>query len=240
MNTENKNGQTAKEQNRHRGFYLVLAVCIIAIAGIVFAVMPPAEKAQNTETELSDVQKIDSPTLEEEEKERADAQQQAQASAAPSPSVTVEASPETQSSTVPQNMQRAELSILKPMSGAVSGEFQIDKLVFNSTLNIWQTHSGVDIVPDDQSEVCAALAGEVTGLVEDPSMGTLLTITHSDGIVTKYAGLSEVRVAQGDKVSKGDAIGVCGTPPFEAHMGTHLHFEVWDGSKPVDPQEVFE
>ena len=37
-----------------------------------------------------------------------------------------------------------------------------------------------------------------------------------------------------------DVIGVCGVPPFEADMGTHLHFEVWDGTSPVNPEEIFE
>jgi murein DD-endopeptidase MepM/ murein hydrolase activator NlpD len=71
-------------------------------------------------------------------------------------------------------------------------------------------------------------------------MGNMVVIKHSGNLVTKYAGLAEVRVKAGDKVQKGGVIGTCGTPPFEAHMGTHIHFEVWDGNTAIDPATVFE
>ena len=243
--SEKSNEQQVNKKIGKRGFYIVLAVCIIAVAGILFAAMTPqeTEKAEVKENEIRDVQSIESPTLDE-QLEKEDTEEESAKTDAPAETDESEADddmPASQESSVtPENMQRAEISIMRPLKGEILTAFEIDKLVFNSTLNIWQTHSGVDIVPADAAEVSAALAGEVESVENDPTMGIYVTIKHSDNLKTKYAGLTEASVEAGDKVEKGDVIGVCGTPPFEADMGPHLHFELWDGTSPIDPASVFE
>ena len=230
-NENNDPGATEKSFFKQKGFYIVLAICIIAVAVILFATLQSAPgETPNTQenAQAEDVENVRDQTLEE--------AQRPSATVSPDASAT----PDASASTVPRNRQKAQIVIAKPLEGDVAAVFCIDNLVYNKTLNIWQTHNGIDIVPKDSAEVKAALAGEVSEVLEDPAMGNMVVIKHSGKLITKYAGLAEVRVKAGDKVQKGDVIGTCGTPPFEAHMGTHIHFEVWDGDTAIDPAKVFE
>lgn len=239
-NNENNDSQNNdKGIFKTRGFYIVLAICIIAVASILIATLQnaPGETTNNQEQAQAEesVQNIENPNAQSLE----EAQKEQQAAATQSPMASASAATPNPTE-IPKNRQKAEIVIAKPVNGDIAAVFCVENLVYNKTLNIWQTHNGIDIVPKDNAEVKAALAGEVSEVVEDPSYGNMIVIKHSNNLVTKYAGLAEVSVKAGDKVQKGDVIGTCGTPPFEAHLGTHIHFEVWDGNKPIDPAEVFE
>jgi murein DD-endopeptidase MepM/ murein hydrolase activator NlpD len=232
MNTEkNNSGEHGKGILKQKGFYIAIAICIIAVASILLATMQGATGAKPSEQaagspSAQNVQNIEAPNL-------AQAEEAALKSPMPSASATASASE------VPKNYQKAQISIQKPVDGDIAAVFCVDKLVYNKTLNIWQTHNGIDIVPRDNAEVKSALAGEVAQVIDDASWGNTVVINHADNLVTKYAGLADVKVAVGDKVQQGDVIGTCGTPPFEENMGTHLHFEVWQSGKPVDPSKIF-
>ena len=55
-------------------------------------------------------------------------------------------------------------------------------------------------------------------------------VRHPDGLLTGYAGVTDVKVAKGDAVKRGQVIAVLGpgSPPF-------LHFAVRNGNDSVDP-----
>lgn len=57
-----------------------------------------------------------------------------------------------------------------------------------------------------------------------PIYGGYVIIQHDNGTFTAYAHMSDTKVHQGQKVSKGDIIGVIGNTGLST--GTHLHFEV--------------
>ena len=63
--------------------------------------------------------------------------------------------------------------------------------------------------------------------------GRLIKIQHAFGIETRYAHLSQIRVEVGQKVSRGDLIGDMGNSGRST--GTHLHYEVHVGGRPVNP-----
>ena len=60
-----------------------------------------------------------------------------------------------------------------------------------------------------------------------------MKIKHKFGIETRYAHLAKIRVKVGQKVSRGDRIGDMGNSGRST--GTHLHYEVRVGEKPVNP-----
>ena len=63
--------------------------------------------------------------------------------------------------------------------------------------------------------------------------GKLIKVQHAFGIETRYAHLTNIRVKQGQRVSRGDHIGDMGSTGRST--GTHLHYEVRVGGKPVNP-----
>ena len=88
-------------------------------------------------------------------------------------------------------------------------------------------HNGVDIARTDRSTsppIFAAEAGTVESAGHRGSFGNLIVINHGNGMKTKYAHMSSISVSSGQKVSKGQTLGVMGRTGNAT--GIHLHFEV--------------
>lgn len=104
----------------------------------------------------------------------------------------------------------------------------------------WGTsHNGTDIARTDRSTVppiYAVLDGVVeTAGFNNGGYGNMVTIRHSNGMKTLYAHMSSISVKPGQKVSKGQQIGVMGTTGHST--GIHLHLEVHINGKKVDPEK---
>jgi stage II sporulation protein Q len=89
-------------------------------------------------------------------------------------------------------------------------------------------HTGIDLVKTDNQtfDVLAALSGKVTVVENNPLTGHQLEITHSNGMITIYQSLSDIKVAKGAEVKQGDVIAMAGVNELEKDDGVHLHFEV--------------
>lgn len=124
-----------------------------------------------------------------------------------------------------------------PISGKTSMAFSMDQPVFSKTLQEWRTHSGVDVDADIGTAVAAAAAGDVQYVKNDPRYGVTVIVNHGHNVKTVYSNLSnELSVVEGQKVKAGDIIGSVGdTASFESLEVSHLHFEVLENNKPVDP-----
>ena len=94
-------------------------------------------------------------------------------------------------------------------------------------------HQGVDIAMPEGRDVPAARAGEVTFAGEQGGYGLTVVIDHGGGVSTRYAHLSELKVQQGDRVTDGQTIALSGATGRVT--GAHLHFEVLDQGRPIDP-----
>ncbi|WP_303864681.1 DUF2606 family protein [Alkalibaculum bacchi] len=112
--------------------------------------------------------------------------------------------------------------------------------VYSQTLQEFTSeHTGVDLKAEEGQEVKAALDGKVTKIYKDGKLGQTIIIQHSNGIETRYSNLEEkVAVTLNQSVSAGDAIGKIGkTAAFESEDPSHLHFEVWQNGKCINPSE---
>jgi murein DD-endopeptidase MepM/ murein hydrolase activator NlpD len=97
-------------------------------------------------------------------------------------------------------------------------------------------HQGIDIEGWAETRVRAALPGVVTRvgwLGGHSGLGLVVKIRHPDGIGTLYAHLASARVQPGQRVKAGQLVGRAGCTG--SCTGVHLHFEVRERGKLVDP-----
>ena len=94
-------------------------------------------------------------------------------------------------------------------------------------------HSGTDMAGAYGTSIYATADGVVVHAGWDSGYGQQVTIRHDFGVETLYGHLSKVRVDVGQRVSRGDQIGDMGNSGRST--GTHLHYEVHLGGKPVNP-----
>src|ERR1700722_9372973 len=97
-------------------------------------------------------------------------------------------------------------------------------------------HSGFDLMAPYGSPIRAAAGGTVMYAGWYYAYGRIVDIQHADGIVTRYAHMSEFAqgIAPGTPVSAGQVIGQIGETG-RAH-GAHVHFEVRLNGHAVDPK----
>ena len=94
-------------------------------------------------------------------------------------------------------------------------------------------HSGVDIASRFGSPIRAMGDGIVTYAADRNGYGLTVEITHTSGLVTRYAHTSAILVHAGDRVKKGQNIAVVGTSGRST--GPHLHFEVLRDGHATNP-----
>lgn len=90
---------------------------------------------------------------------------------------------------------------------------------------IWDLgwHTGIDFNGNYGDSVFAARIGTVIFTGWRPAYGRTIEIRHLDGVVTRYAHLSRIRVEPGKEVDVGQRIGNIGASGKA--FGAHLHFE---------------
>ncbi|WP_053954723.1 M23 family metallopeptidase [Inediibacterium massiliense] len=128
-------------------------------------------------------------------------------------------------------------SIALPVKGKKGMDYAAEKLVYSKTLEQYTTHDGIDLIAPLNTPVVAALKGKVVEITEDPKLGTMITISHDDDVITRYANLSTTEMVKvGDLVRKGQVIsGIGKTALFESSEEPHLHFEILVDGKTIDP-----
>ncbi len=102
------------------------------------------------------------------------------------------------------------------------------------------THNdGVDIAVPLGAEVVAAEGGVVAYAGNElKGFGNLVLIRHEGGWVTAYAHNEELLVKRGDKVRRGQGVAKAGkSGSVDQPM---VHFEIRQGSKPIDPMPHLE
>jgi murein DD-endopeptidase MepM/ murein hydrolase activator NlpD len=94
-------------------------------------------------------------------------------------------------------------------------------------------HTGLDLA-SSETAVVAAADGVVAAVGSGPSgYGTYVIIDHGPGMQTLYGHLALAGVRAGQRVTRGQPIGLEGSTG--ASTGVHLHFEVRLDGRPVDP-----
>jgi len=96
-------------------------------------------------------------------------------------------------------------------------------------------HNGADFAAAYGTPIRTTADGVVVHAGWQSEYGRMVKIRHEFGIETVYAHLSRIRVRPGQRVSRGDRIGDIGNSGRST--GPHLHYEIREGGKPVNPMK---
>lgn len=94
-------------------------------------------------------------------------------------------------------------------------------------------HSGIDFRFAPGDKIRPTAPGKVTAAGWTGGYGNMVEVDHGNGISTRYGHMSQVLVKVGDTVGTNDVIGLAGSTGRST--GTHLHYEIRQDGRPVDP-----
>lgn len=97
------------------------------------------------------------------------------------------------------------------------------------------SNEGIGIAASAGTPVGAAADGEVAAITRDTDQVPIMVLRHPGNLLTVYANIDNIRVARGDRVTRGQTIADVGPgdPAF-------LHFEVRQGFESVDPMQYLQ
>ena len=113
-----------------------------------------------------------------------------------------------------------------------------DDLVYNETLGDWRTHNGVDYACKAGEDVLAPVSGTVESLAAEGNWGVVAAIRDGEGRLWRLSALEDAAVRQGDAVTAGQKLGQAGAITGESAQDPHIHLEVLDGDKYLDPVKL--
>ena len=129
-----------------------------------------------------------------------------------------------------QEMRESTPSIRPVIGGYISSRYgrRIDPFTGQPAL-----HRGLDFSAPVGTPVLAPASGRVKRASRGGSLGQFIEIDHGNGLVTRYAHLSEFLVRKGDWVTRGQIIGRVGNTGRST--GPHLHYEVVNNGRSENP-----
>jgi murein DD-endopeptidase MepM/ murein hydrolase activator NlpD len=98
-------------------------------------------------------------------------------------------------------------------------------------------HEGIDFVAPIGTQVRATADGKVLRSGRVGAYGEMVEVAHADGFVSRYAHLSRRHVNQGDKIERGQLLGLLGNTGRST--GPHLHYEVMYQGQAMHPAKAF-
>lgn len=99
-------------------------------------------------------------------------------------------------------------------------------------------HWGLDFTADEGTNVYSTGNGVVKDLEQNAwGYGNCVLIDHGFGYVSRYAHLSAFKVKKGDKITRGQLIGLVGSTGKST--APHLHYEIEKNGVKIDPIHFF-
>ena len=108
----------------------------------------------------------------------------------------------------------------------------------NPFYKVQMQHDGLDIIASSGEAVYAVADGVVSDIKRSrKGLGNVVTLTHKDGYMTRYAHLADIQVAKGRSIKAGALVGYVGTSGHS--YVPHLHYEVCRDTVVLDPVSHF-
>jgi len=129
------------------------------------------------------------------------------------------------------NQPKNAISMMMPVSGNITSTYGIR---MHPILKVERMHNGIDIDGEEGTPVKVVLDGKVLSVQKDEELGNVVKVDHGNGLITVYAHLKDVYVKKDEQLKKGFILGTVGESGLAE--GPHLHFEVWQNDKPINPE----
>lgn len=126
-----------------------------------------------------------------------------------------------------------DVPLKMPVSGTVTSKFGTRRDPIHGG---HRRHKGIDIAAPRGTPIEAAATGTVVFAGQQGGYGKTVIIELPDGKRTRYAHAEELLVGVGDEVQAGQVIATVGATGRAT--GPHLHFEVTENGRAVNPLQV--
>ena len=118
------------------------------------------------------------------------------------------------------------LIFFRPTRGMVASDFDANK-----------QHYGIDIAANPNESVLATLDGTVILATYTADTGYVIQVQHAQNLVSVYKHCGSFLKKVGDTVKAGEAIALVGKTGEKTTGGPHLHFELWNKGRALDPSK---
>lgn len=222
-----------------KGFYIVLALCLVAIGAAAWSAASAFSNIKDNEQVASKQTPSLTVKAEKDDVEKQSSSNTVSEETSSNQSVIEESIEEHPETPKPEDPTPVAKYFVLPVSGEIMKGFSADKLQYSITYNDRRLHKAIDIAAEEGAPVKASGEGKVTDLSTDSLLGVVVTIDHGNGIIGYYCGLGDaVKVKTGDTVSGGMVIGSVGQIPCESLDPTHLHLEFTKDGQYVSPLKI--
>lgn len=99
-------------------------------------------------------------------------------------------------------------------------------------------HDGTDITGTKSDNIYSIQSGKVVACAYNSSMGNYVRIDHENGYTSTYLHLAKQLVSTGDRIEKGELIGIMGNSGNST--GKHLHLTVTKDGKKINPMTLYQ
>ena len=117
------------------------------------------------------------------------------------------------------------LIFFRPTRGMLSSGFDANK-----------KHFGIDIAANPNESILSTLDGTVIMATYTADTGYVIQVQHGQNLVSVYKHCGSLLKKEGDTVKAGEAIALVGNTG-EKTTGPHLHFEIWNRGRALDPSK---
>jgi murein DD-endopeptidase MepM/ murein hydrolase activator NlpD len=118
----------------------------------------------------------------------------------------------------------------RPVQGAITSRFGKRKDPVNNKIGF---HTGIDFRGKVGDKIYATADGVVKKAFRNGGYGNYVLLSHGNGFTTSFAHMQTFIVKKGDRIKRGQLIGLVGNTGRST--GSHLHYEVCLDKKPINP-----
>ena len=230
MNHKPNLWQRAVEFVTGKGFYLAVLLCVMVIGLSAYFMI---QSVRSNLSKVADQPASSTASITVTPAPRATATPRPTLAPTPTPAPTPSPQPTPEATAQPTS------AYSWPVSGTVISPFSVEALSYNETMGDWRTHDGIDIASSLGTRVQAIAKGVVSAVYDDDVMGVTVVVDHGNELYSVYANLAETpAVAVGDTVASDTVVGEVGqTAVAESGKQPHLHFAMYEGDAPVNPED---